>query len=305
MSGPAGTEYSLKLANGQGWDIIADKDASQWMKTLASVMELRSSAGCKNFRKIRIRCNAGNDAHLPGKEAHDKWPSSPGNEWSSRDLQSIRIWSNSDSDNIICDLARITTTVESYIQMLNILEPIFSWNLDAGGLTLHSALVERDGKGAFLAAQGHTGKSTCCRRIPYPWRALCDDCALLVKSGPETYRAHPFPTWSDYIMNRRDGTWDVQSSVPASALFFISQSPHDAVIPIDKGEAAISIYWSAAQMLSSKVRSIRPDDLYHLKKQLLENSCEIARAIPAYRLKVSLDGKFWEEMENVMDQVLE
>jgi SynChlorMet cassette protein ScmC len=293
-------EYCLELANGQGWSFIADKNADSWVKKLASVMELELGAGSTNRRNIRIRCNADDDIHAPGREDYDKWPDPPGNGWNSRDMQSIRLWTNGNSDTIICDLARVNSMVERFVQMLRMLDPVYDWNMDAGGLALHSALVERDGKGAFLAAQGNTGKSTCCRRIPDPWHALCDDCTLIVKSNGGTYRAHPFPTWSDYLMDRRKRTWDVQASVPVSALFFISQSPHDGVVPISKGEAAMSIYGSALQMMSLSIGLTTPNDRYILKKKLLDNACEIARAVPAYQLKVSLGGKFWEEMEKAM-----
>jgi hypothetical protein len=29
-------------------------------------------------------------------------------------------------------------------------------------------------------------------------------------------------------------------------------------------------------------------------------ACELARSIPAFRLRLSLDGRFWEEMERVL-----
>jgi hypothetical protein len=33
---------------------------------------------------------------------------------------------------------------------------------------------------------------------------------------------------------------------------------------------------------------------------LFNNACELAKAVPAYILRVSLEGRFWEEMEKVI-----
>jgi len=37
-----------------------------------------------------------------------------------------------------------------------------------------------------------------------------------------------------------------------------------------------------------------------LKKNLIDNACQLARAIPVFKLQVSLNGKFWEEIQNVL-----
>jgi hypothetical protein len=37
------------------------------------------------------------------------------------------------------------------------------------------------------------------------------------------------------------------------------------------------------------------------KTKLFENATELAKAVPAFRLQVSLEGRFWEEMEKVLN----
>jgi len=37
-----------------------------------------------------------------------------------------------------------------------------------------------------------------------------------------------------------------------------------------------------------------------LKKKLIDNASKIARAIPTYKLRASLTGRFWEEMEKIL-----
>jgi len=36
------------------------------------------------------------------------------------------------------------------------------------------------------------------------------------------------------------------------------------------------------------------------RRRLFENVCDLAKEIPAYKLAVSLEGNFWEEMEKVL-----
>jgi hypothetical protein len=34
--------------------------------------------------------------------------------------------------------------------------------------------------------------------------------------------------------------------------------------------------------------------------KLFDNACELARKIPAYRLRITKSGRFWEEIEKVL-----
>jgi len=38
-----------------------------------------------------------------------------------------------------------------------------------------------------------------------------------------------------------------------------------------------------------------------LKEKVFDNACKLARGIPAFKLRVSLDGKFWKEMERIWE----
>jgi hypothetical protein len=37
-----------------------------------------------------------------------------------------------------------------------------------------------------------------------------------------------------------------------------------------------------------------------IKLRCFQNACELAKTIPAFSLRVSLGGRFWEEMERVL-----
>jgi SynChlorMet cassette protein ScmC len=100
-----------------------------------------------------------------------------------------------------------------------------------GGLLLHGAFATQTSDGILLAGPGSVGKRTASRRLPPPWRALCDDTSLVIRGPQGSYWAHPWPTWSRFFHQGIDpppgGSWDVQQAVPLRAIFFLSQAPDD------------------------------------------------------------------------------
>jgi SynChlorMet cassette protein ScmC len=161
-------------------------------------------------------------------------------------------------------------------------------------------LQQIQGKGILLAAPADTGKSTCCRRLPPPWKALCDEETLVLSNDAKHYIAHPFPTWSDYFRKRSHRTWDVQRHIPVSALFFLEQSEEDEVIPLGKGEAAVLAQQLAIHVCYRYFTHLDHEQVRTRKEILFENACEIAKTIPAFKLRVSLTGRFWEKIEAVI-----
>ena len=111
---------------------------------------------------------------------------------------------------------------------------------------------------------------------------------------------HPFPTWSDYIVERAENTWDVQRSILLSAIFFIEQSEVDNATPLSVSQASILISNSAVQAI--KGNKTLENRKYHssIMTTIFNNSLDIAKLIPAFRLKVSLKGEFWKEIERVV-----
>jgi hypothetical protein len=45
---------------------------------------------------------------------------------------------------------------------------------------------------------------------------------------------------------------------------------------------------------------VNREEVSNLRKNLFENSCRLAKAVPAFRLKASLKGRFWEKIEEVL-----
>lgn len=189
-------------------------------------------------------------------------------------------------------------------KILDVILPIYRQSIAQGGLPIHAGLAELNGRGVLLSAPSGTGKSTCCRRLPEYWRPLCDDETLVVLDPPKKYRAHPFPTWSDYFWKHSTMTSDVQYSVPLTSVFFLEQAVTDGIESMGQGKAALMLYESARQACHKFSRLLNSDDQRKLNYQIFNNACAIAKEVPAYRLYVSLHGKFWTEIEQVLSRAI-
>jgi SynChlorMet cassette protein ScmC len=172
----------------------------------------------------------------------------------------------------------------------------------SGGLLLHGALVERDGQGVILAGAGGTGKTTACRRLVRPWRCLSDDANLVARDGLGAYWAHPWPTWSKLTSGERTGSWDVQRAVPLRGVFFLAQAREDRVEPIGPAQATCLLAESAEQLSAGIIgRMSRPAGRAH-RLQRLDTISGLAKAMDHYRLHLSRAGRFWQEIERVMER---
>ncbi|MCS7261077.1 MAG: SynChlorMet cassette protein ScmC, partial [Anaerolineae bacterium] len=179
-----------------------------------------------------------------------------------------------------------------------------------GGVLLHGALAAWPlggvPRGVVFVAPGELGKSTASRRLPPPWRALCDDTTLVVRDHEGRYYAHPMPTWSQFysLSGAVGGTWDVQTCVPLEAIFFLSQASEDRVEPLESSSCVISLLAESAEQVGRLLaRSLPSDEERMLNCERLAIVEALARAIPAWRLHISLDGTFWEHVEQVLTEL--
>lgn len=212
----------------------------------------------------------------------------------------LQFWFHCETPDVLCDIGTGEGTALDIIRMWQALYPIYQRAQDLRGLPLHAALVKCKKKGVLLAAPGNTGKTTCCSRLPHAWEVLCDDETLVVRNSHGQYLAHPFPTWSNYLKRNYEQTLDVQQYVPLSSIFFLEQAKIDEVIPIGQGKAAVLINQSAMQLCYRNWRNLDLEEKRALKKKLFDNACELAKTVPAFMLRVSLYGRFWEEIETVL-----
>jgi SynChlorMet cassette protein ScmC len=215
-------------------------------------------------------------------------------------LIALRVWAHPAVPDIVCELSDTRDHDLAMLTMGQALFPIYQAAIGRGGVPLHAALLDRDGKGILIAGPGGKGKSTCCRLAPMPWKARCDDETLVVRSGSGAYNAHPFPTWSDYLLRRSEPTWDVQRPTQLSAVFFLEQGGNDQVIPLGKAEAAARIMHSAGQVCQRMWRGLEGSVQRENNLKVFANACSLAKDVPAFTLRASLTGRFWESIEKVL-----
>jgi SynChlorMet cassette protein ScmC len=169
-----------------------------------------------------------------------------------------------------------------------------------GALLLHGALAEKQGCGVILAGPGGVGKTTTSRRMRPPWRSLCDDTTLVVCDQEGSYWAHPWPTWSNFMFDGPGGTWDIQYAVPLLGIFFLAQAHNDELEPMGMGQATCLLTESVEQASRSIFRYLQKEEVRSLRMQRFDNICALAEAVSCYRLRLSLGGAFWQEMERAL-----
>lgn len=296
------SRYCIRLGNEQGWCISATKELSHWANRLAAIMQLEACEPNGYPRLIFIAKNSdktGRGETLSGGSDDSLEEKLSIYGWQVQDINDIRFWSRPNFADVICEIG-IGGETQEIVMMRHSLYPIYRGARDVGGLPLHAGLIERDGRGVLLAAPRNTGKSTCCRRIPKPWYVLCDEETLVVQDARGQYLVHPFPTWSEYLMKRSKRTWNVQRCIPLSAIFFLEQAENDEVVSMGNGEAAVSISNSIKQVLLRTQYYMDREEVKSSRLKLFDNACELARKIPAYRLRITKSGRFWEEIEKVL-----
>jgi SynChlorMet cassette protein ScmC len=294
--------FFLHLANGQGWNILFTEGTKSLVKRWASIMEIKNN-GSHGYPKI-IFLRQEEDGQKWEKKINelglDNLADASKTGWKVRNLERIKIWSHQSSPHIICEIGSEEDSDLDLVRMWMAIYPIYQRTVEAGGLPFHACLAEREGAGVLLAAPGGGGKSTCARRLPPSWKSLCDDETLIVLDPEGLYHVHPFPTRSDFIWGRKERTWDVQKSLPLSAVFFIKKERRDEVIPMGRGEAAARMYQAAEQLCLPNWRYFGAEEKRGEKEKFFANACRLAQKIPAFTLHVSLEGQFWKEMEKVL-----
>jgi len=295
--------YCIRLANGQRWQLIATEGKRSWVEKLAFIMELETCDENGYPKLIFIRKET--DKQRRGEPicylAPNMQDSLPREGWQAHRLPAIHLWYHRDVPDVICEYGHEESHELDILRKSLALYPIFERAQSSGGLPFHAGLVERDGKGILLAASGNTGKSTCCRRLYSPWHPLCDDETLVVRDDLKRYFAHPFPTWSDHLWRNSEQTWNVEENILLSAIFFLEQAEEtEEVSRMGQGEAAVTINQSAEQVCYRFWNNLNNEELRARRKKVFENACELAGSIPAFRLQVSLKGRFWEKIEAVL-----
>jgi SynChlorMet cassette protein ScmC len=301
--------YCLRLADGQCWRLVSTHGTGTFVEKMARMMGLEACGEVEGSRMIFIqRDHFSRTNPLPEYATNPEFRSLPTDGWSAINYVNMRVWQHDDLNDIVCELldrggikspgqnnarvADIWRIKESLISIVNSI-------VCSGGTVMHSAMFDLNGRGALIVAKSGTGKSTCYKRIGMPWQAMADEEALVVKAG-DRYLMHPMPTWSDFISRDMDYTRDVQRYTTLSAIYVLEQAREDAVIPMGPAEAAMSIFASSDQLCNSYYIRMKPEGKTVFRNRLLANALEISRRVPAFTLRATLTGRFWEEMEKVL-----
>ena len=166
----------------------------------------------------------------------------------------------------------------------------------------HCALVEINGKGALICAPGGTGKSTCASRLPTPHRTLAEDCALIMKSD-DGFIAQSMPTWSsvisEYVKNENI-RFDCTVFVPLAGVFFLEQSSIDAVKQLNSPTTLGYINSTFNDHMRWFLHNLNSENAKMLRMNIFNLAEQLTATLPAYRLSATLNGNFWDMMEDVM-----
>jgi SynChlorMet cassette protein ScmC len=222
--------------------------------------------------------------------------------WIAWDNSYLRVWYGMDLPDLVVELKTPLSRNKGYDGIRFALQFIFRQSLQRGGLPLHGALVEHQGRGVLLVGTSGTGKSTCCRRLSPPWRARCDDEVLLTLAPDGRYLAHPFPTWSDYLSLHGTDIIQAESQDSSSlaGIFFIEQSSSDECFPMAPSKALIEIIIASQIVLNIHLWYCDSEEARNIRAIMFDNACKLVHQVPAFHLRVSLTGRFWEQIETAL-----
>ena len=276
---------SLTLADGNSWTIGASDESGAFIADkLLKTMQLKpSNISGPKLLITKNRKYAGTKV--------DFLSSCVKNEKTIRNKRST-----------FCQLNPAKNKDDLAVQMMKVSLFFCSQAETLGGVLIHGGLAVKDGAGIILAGPGDIGKTTASRRLKFPWKSLSDDCTLIVKDKKGTYRAHPWPTWSDFMFGGQGGSWDVQKSIPLKAVYLLSRNDKDYVEPVGEGQAACMLNESADQAWLALANDFEDDEQRKaMNIQRFNNICEMVKKVPVHLLHISRNGSFWEKIEKSLE----
>lgn len=294
--------YGISLGHEFNWTFNGTVGTEQWLRKFARTLELARGPQINGVQVGFVKSRGGwnSKSAVAGLLSQISADHLPRVGWKSEDFSRVRLWHHPDLPDLMCELIPARHYAGDVLLMWYSLHALYLGLCQHGGLPVHAALLERDGVGVLLLAGEGTGKSTSCRRLKLPWKALSDDLALVVPTGDGRYFAHPLPTWSDHIVGKWDKTWNVHRGVELRGIFFLEQSSCDKSTSIGQGRAAVAITKSASYVRTRDWLKKDADRDRRLRKTLFFNAGLLAQSVPAFLLETTLTGEFWNEMEDAL-----
>ena len=228
----------------------------------------------------------------------------PRSGWLGRYAFSYHLWRHPGCDDLIFEVKRDQKEKFRNYQLAAglvylLYEAVF-WGPEQG-LPLHAACIERDGAAFLLCGDSGTGKSTCCQRIPFPWRALTDEETLVARSSNGGYFARALPNLADLTRQNTVRAYNVPYALPISALFFLQKANADQLHKIVGAEATIKVVKAAESVFVRYHNHI--NDKISFRKRQLENAVLLIKSVPNFVLSVFREGAFWRTMEEVTNGI--
>lgn len=298
----------LRLGHEEPWHILGIDDYS--VAVVARLAELLNLAPLSTppRRRLLIADRRREHRRFEGRVYSRLLPFftvPPGNadtEFAPRRLRPFLLES---SENVACLLSPDDHAGGLLTGAIRVLYIPIRQSLDRGGILLHGALAVRGDEGVILAGRSGSGKSTVSRRLPPPWQSLGDDLTLVMPDGRGGFLAHPMPTLSQAYDGSAGGPWEIERASALRGIFFLEQNPSDSVKPLGAGEGLCRLTAAAEQVSLPVVRDLPADDVRALRLTIFDNLCRLTAAVPSFHLRHSLDGRFWEEVENALAVVKE
>jgi SynChlorMet cassette protein ScmC len=291
--------YSVRLATGRSWRLESTPATAGWLGRFA--VHVGAESGGRPFSAaITVVMPQEWRGLLSGFSIGANGPV-PARGWRRRWLPGADLYRRAGSHDVVCVLRGAPSPDCEPEQMRYVLYPFLSGAVNDGGLPLHAALVERDGVGFLISAASGVGKSTNCRRLPPPWRTLSDDMSLVVPAAKGGWRAHSLPTWSAIKSGTPQWPCLINASIPVKALFFLIRSEMDGVEPLGQGTATLGITDGAGVCFHYLDPYFHEANQRPLRRRIFENGASLAATLPSYALRASLNGRFWEYIEEVLN----
>jgi|MudIll2142460700_1097286.scaffolds.fasta_scaffold110867_2 SynChlorMet cassette protein ScmC len=300
----SGKTYSVRLSSGRRWRYQPVQGTERWVERFSSFLGIDAGEDISSPTITILPSPDGVGQDIQPKPGAGRVPPDgiSRQRLLRRWLPGINLYWQPGSQDILCVLRSSAGPDSELEQMRYALYPILDGAVCDGGLPLHAALVEREGVGILIAAASGVGKSTCCKRLPAPWNVLSDDMSLVVPAADGIWQAHPLPTWS--AIKAREATWPcrLNESVPVAALFFLIRSETDGVERLGRGVSAIGIKDNASICFHYLDRYFHEAHHRPLRKKIFDNAVLLTERLPVYALRASLQGRFWEKIEEVLGQ---
>ncbi|HOD35458.1 MAG TPA: SynChlorMet cassette protein ScmC [Syntrophales bacterium] len=294
--------FQVTFDHGVVWDFEAEGEAESFLESVALMMGLSQAEGGAD-RCIHFEVMSREPGTFFGPRLLQYLRRLPAEEWKIREFHNMVFFQHPAVREVICETDSEEELPLRVYQMRRSLLPVYIDAMLTGGLPVHGALVEIEGSGVILAGSSGAGKSTTSRRFPPPWSVLGDDLCLVVRGASGEYRVHPLPTWSAFGGNGGSGVCHSGLSVPLRAVFFLAQSQEDCCLDLKRSITALSLSRSALEVFRSIDFEFPRREEASVKKALYESAASIAMATPAYHLCLSLTGRFWEKIEEVLERV--